>query len=58
MGLVCRWGGYVVGWVCRGKGLSGLSLSLGGFVYDGFVVGCVRLGRVCLGWLCLGWVCR
>ena len=32
LGCVCRWGRFVVGWVCRGEGLS-----RGGFVWGGFV---------------------
>ena len=43
-GTVCRLGGFVVGWVCRGEGLS-----WGTSVWGGFVV-----GRVCLGCVCRG----
>ena len=37
LGYVCHWGTFVVGWVCRREGLSGVGLTRGGFVWGGFV---------------------
>ena len=36
-GVRLSWGGFVLGRVCRGEGLSGVGLSRVGFVWGGFV---------------------